>query len=98
MNENEPAFPGLSISENCASGEVTRHQIYGGFTKRELGALMILQGFAANPAVFAYNAQCGWSLVNSTEAELVAYAERIADHALHAAEHASVAELSKEPQ
>lgn len=45
-------------------------------------ASRILAGFAANPAVFASNPQCGWSLVNCTEPQLVRLAISLADIAI----------------
>ena len=42
-------------------------------------ASRILAGFAANPAVFAHNPNCGWSLVNCTDEDLVGYALSLAD-------------------
>lgn len=42
-------------------------------------ASRILAGFAANPAIFAPNPQCGWSLVNATDEDIVGYALALAD-------------------
>ncbi len=42
-------------------------------------ASRILTGFAANPAVFAANSSCGWSLVNCKDEDLVGYALVLAD-------------------
>ncbi len=42
-------------------------------------AAQILAGFAANPAIFAPNENCGWSLVNCTDSDIAAYAIRLAD-------------------
>ena len=39
----------------------------------------ILAGFAANPAVFAHNPQCGWSLVNASNEQLCSYSLDLAD-------------------
>jgi hypothetical protein len=50
-----------------------------GMTKREAIAARVLQGFCANPAVFAPNASQGWSLVNCSEQILVKYALQLAD-------------------
>jgi hypothetical protein len=47
-------------------------------------AVQILAGFAANPAIFAPNGVCGWALVNSTDADLAAYAVRLADELMSA--------------
>lgn len=48
-------------------------------TGREEVAMRVLQGFCANPSVFAYNGQFGWGLVNCTDKQLVDYAFRLAD-------------------
>lgn len=56
----------------------------GAIERRDEYAAKILAGFAANPAIFAPNPQCGWSLVNCTDAEIVAYAVRLATHLFHA--------------
>lgn len=42
-------------------------------------ATRILAGFAANPAIFAANDQCGWSLVNCKDCELAGYAWKLAN-------------------
>jgi len=42
-------------------------------------AAKILSGFAANPAIFAPNSMCGWSLVNCTEEHIATYALHLAD-------------------
>ena len=49
-------------------------------------ATKILAGFAANPAIFAANDTCGWSLVNCTGADIASYAIRLADELMNAAE------------
>jgi len=51
-------------------------------TLRDHFAMAILSGFCANPAIFAANQMCGWSLVNCTDEQLIAYAGRLADHAV----------------
>ena len=38
-----------------------------------------MQGFCANPAIFAANALNGWGLVNTTEDDLCTYAMSLAD-------------------
>jgi hypothetical protein len=45
-------------------------------------ATRIMQGFCANPCVFAYNSQFGWGLVNMTYAELSNECLRLADELL----------------
>jgi hypothetical protein len=47
-------------------------------------AAQILAGFAANPAIFAHSDQCGWTLVNCTDAEIAAYAVRLAGWVMEA--------------
>lgn len=42
-------------------------------------ASRILAGFAANPAIFAQNGNCGWSLVNCTDEDIAGYALHLAD-------------------
>ena len=54
-------------------------------SKREKLASAILQGFCANPAVFASNQVCGWSLVNCTDKDLIGYCYHLADAAIDAA-------------
>jgi hypothetical protein len=55
-----------------------------GLTKRELFAAMALQGFCANPAVFATNPMSGWNLVNCDEEQLAKYCNKMADALLSA--------------
>ena len=45
-------------------------------------ASKILAGFAANPAVFAPRPDCGWSLCNCTDEDLVGYSLSLADKLL----------------
>ena len=42
-------------------------------------ASRILAGLCANPSVIAHNHNCGWSLVNCTDADLAGYAVSLAD-------------------
>ena len=51
-------------------------------TLRDYFAAGVLQGFAANPAIFAQNAQYGWSLVNATDDDIAGYAYKLADSML----------------
>ncbi len=44
----------------------------------------VMQGFCANPAVFASNPMSGWALVNGTVEQLVEYADHIAETMLKA--------------
>ena len=52
-------------------------------------ASRILAGFAANPAIFADNEQCGWSLVNCKDCELADYAWKLANELVIRADSAS---------
>lgn len=54
--------------------------------KRNQYAAQILAGFAANPAIFAHNDQCGWCLVNCTDGQIAAYAVRLANELFAATE------------
>lgn len=51
-------------------------------TARDEFAMRILQGFCANPAIFAKSAEVGWGLVNCTAPELMTFVYRLADTAL----------------
>lgn len=51
-------------------------------------ASRIAAGFAANPAIFAPNARCGWRLVNASEAALAKYALELADTLIAASDGA----------
>ncbi len=51
-------------------------------TQRTEIASRILAGFAANPSVFASRPDCGWSLCNCTDKDLVGYALSLADKLL----------------
>lgn len=48
-------------------------------TGHEEVAMRVLQGFCANPAIFATTPGQGWDLVNCTYAQLVEVAFQIAD-------------------
>lgn len=52
---------------------------HNGMTVRQVIASRALQGFCANPSIFASNGMSGWDLVNCTEDELCASALSIAD-------------------
>ncbi|MDB5777550.1 MAG: hypothetical protein JWP38_3683 [Herbaspirillum sp.] len=64
-----PAFPPYFDPDTHASGMTLRDHYVG----------LLMQGFCANPAVFAANSMSGWALVNSTEYQLINYAQSIAD-------------------
>jgi hypothetical protein len=74
-----PAFP-VTLFEGQTLGDGTAN----GMTLRDYGAFKALQGFCANPAVFAANGISGWGLVNCTEEQLSNYAYFLADAMLKA--------------
>jgi len=77
-----PAFP--THPDNCIDvihGHFTRGE--SGITIRDYFAAKALQGFCANPAIFAANAMNGWHLVNCKEPELCDYAYHLADQMIH---------------
>ena len=77
-NGNTPISP--ILRETVAfQGSVEHVWKRFGLTKREEFAKTIMGGFASNPAVFAANGQCGWAIVNCTEAQLADYAVGLAD-------------------
>lgn len=76
-----PAFPREDYQANGGNGHNLGQE---GMSLRDYFAAKVLQGFAANPAVFAANSMSGWSLVNCTDADLVGYAYKIADIAVEA--------------
>ncbi len=55
-----------------------------GLSIRDYFAAKALQGFCANPAVFASNGMSGWALVNTDERNLTGYAYVIADEMIAA--------------
>jgi len=78
---NEPAFPQLDCfitdrGERC----VTTH----GMTLRQWYAGLAMQGFCANPAVFASNPRSGWGLVNCTDDQLADRCVELADAVIKA--------------
>jgi hypothetical protein len=75
----KPAFPTLAVAGDVALSE-------GGITMRDYFAAKALQGFCANPAVFASNGMSGWDLVNCTEDQLAEVCNRLADAMLRARE------------
>jgi hypothetical protein len=81
------AFPmpagwnGLSSHEEHSGNEAEL-----GMSLRDYFFAKLMQGFAANPAIFATNPGCGWKLVNATEDDLVGYACSIVDRMLKARE------------
>lgn len=71
MKDGGPAFP--------FAGPEGHQYNDAGMSLRDYFAAKVLSGFAANPAIFASNDQCGWSLVNCKDEDLVGYAYKFAD-------------------
>ena len=76
---------GAAFPETCTQYD-SDHEPYvtsvGGMTLRDYGALKALQGFCANPAIFAADGRIGWRLVNCDEEQLINYCYKLADQAL----------------
>jgi len=67
VNDGGPAFP-IPLE----SGQTWQAMgLCDGMTLRDYFAAKAMQGFCANPAVFAHNDRSGWGLVNCTESQLV---------------------------
>lgn len=66
---DEAAFPRAAQYHEPKPDEVLLPAQWG-LTKRELIAAMAMQGFCANPAVFAPNPINGWQLVNCSDETL----------------------------
>lgn len=81
IDNGGPAFPEAGLS-GLPNGDFIHPQ--AGMSLRDYAALKILQGFCANPAVFAPNGMSGWGLVNCDEEKLTNYAIFIADGYLKA--------------
>lgn len=85
-----PAFPcGEHYQKRDLAGNVKTHSkgpLKAGITMRDYFAAKALQGFCANPAVFANNGMSGWALVNCTEEQLAQVCQRLADAMLKARE------------
>ena len=69
--------PKMFTDDDCPAG------------RKDMGVLdyfagKALQGFCANPAVFAADSMCGWALVNTDEAWLSDYCYEIAEKMLAA--------------
>lgn len=80
MNNGGPVFPiNYQFERNDGSIEIQRWE---GMSLRDYLFGKVLQGFCANPTVFAQNGMTGWALVNCNEETLVKYALSIADTAL----------------
>ncbi len=77
----EPKDGGSAFPRTLSPHEVCKAPI-DGMTLRDWYKGKILAGFCANPAIFAPRADCGWSLLNCTDADLIGYASRLADEAI----------------
>ena len=89
INEGGPAFPttfSVDAHGRCIGihDSTARIESVAGMTLRDWMTGNILSGFAANPAVFAYNGMSGWGLVNCNDADLAGYAAKLADEAIKA--------------
>lgn len=73
------AFPSPGVIMDNGRGEQYQQGAYEGMSLRDYFAAKALQGFCANPAVFAANGMSGWSLVNCTEQQLLDYCGHLAD-------------------
>lgn len=71
-NTGGPAFPVTSDVD-------AQNEAWGGMTLRDYFAAKALQGFCANPAVFAANGMSGWGLVNCDPQGLSEYCGNLAD-------------------
>jgi len=71
--KNAPAFP-------CDWDYInSNREAANGMSLRQYFAGKALQGFCANPAVFASNSTSGWDLVNCNEEQLINRALLLAD-------------------
>jgi hypothetical protein len=66
----QPAFPVPNLQDD---------EDFNGLSKREYFAAKAMQGFCANPAVFAPNDMHGWGLVNCNDELLADYCVGLAD-------------------
>jgi len=86
-NNGGPAFP-MPIAASADGGFYSTQEVVGerfvGMTLRDYFAAKAMQGFCANPSVFARDELSGWALVNATEDKLSGYAYYIADAMLQA--------------
>ncbi len=76
-NDGGTAFPSHGSMGEVAQEGMSRHDY---FTAK------IMQGFCANPAIFAHDCCVGWSLVNCTDAQLIGYARGLASCMIEASE------------
>jgi hypothetical protein len=87
LDDGGPAFPvmrGLDVATFLDNGgntcsRTTTAMASEGLSIRDYFAAKVMQGFCANPAVFAANGMCGWKLVNATNENLAAYCVGMAD-------------------
>lgn len=77
-----PAFPvPHSIDGNWVREPL---EAYRGMSLRAYFLAHVMQGFCANPSVFAPNPQYGWGLVNCSPDQLINNAKDIADEMIRA--------------
>lgn len=74
MNDGGPAFPVLSYEYKATGDLHPSPTMQSGMTLRKYFFAKVMQGFCANPSVFAPNGMTGWALVNCSEDVLVNYA------------------------
>jgi len=79
-----PAFPQVDTVWNPDAEEREVRTTAEGISVRDYFAAKAMQGFCANPAVFARDELSGWALVNASEDKLSGYAYYIADAMLQA--------------
>jgi len=77
--ENNDGGPAFAHSGHPETDKSYQCHAQTGMSMREYYKAKIMQGFCANPAIFAPNASCGWSLVNVTDNDLIAYAGHLAE-------------------
>jgi hypothetical protein len=81
-----PAFPVNEDQYRYGIGEFVETTKFDGMTLRDYFAAKALQGFCANPSVFASNGMTGWAIVNCTSDQLAEYCTTLADAMLKARE------------
>jgi hypothetical protein len=75
IDDGGSAFP----HEDYSHAESMRELPSAGLSMRDYFAAKAMQGFCANPAVFAENSRTGWGLVNGDEEALAKYCYFFAD-------------------
>jgi hypothetical protein len=90
---NPPAFPVPSIGTGDPRDGMTSGS--DGISYRQYLYAKIIQGFCANPSVFAPNGMSGWALVNCSPEDLFGYAHFLAEKAMDAEKAAMLAERQR---